>query len=120
MRTFYTTAATSLVAVLSVVVLPLFSFAQYSATTTITLSICGNSLVDDGEQCDVPGETGLYSTTIVGRQCSTVCRFGSYCGDGILQTQFTEQCDDGNNTDRDFCSAICKVEPAGSGGGSRV
>ena len=88
-----------------------------TATTTINLSICGNNLVDVGEQCDVPGEIGLYSTTIVGRQCMTQCKFGPYCGDGILQTQQTEECDDGNNTSGDFCSAICKIEPAGSGGG---
>src|SRR3989338_1309910 len=88
-----------------------------TATTTLTLSICGNSLVDDGEQCDVPGETGVYSTTIAGRQCSLVCNFGPYCGDGILQTSFGEECDDGNNDNADFCSAICKIEPAGSGGG---
>ncbi len=87
------------------------------ATTTLTLSICGNALVDAGEQCDVPGETGVYSTTITGRQCSPTCFFGPYCGDGILQTQFTEECDDGNNNNGDFCSAICKIEPAGSGGG---
>ena len=88
-----------------------------TATTTLTLSICGNSLVDDGEQCDVPGATGAYSTTIAGRQCSPVCNFGPYCGDGILQTSFGEECDDGNNDNADFCSAICKIEPAGSGGG---
>jgi cysteine-rich repeat protein len=88
-----------------------------SATTTLTLSVCGNSVVDDPEQCDVPGETGLYSTTIAGRQCSTICKFGPYCGDGILQSSQSEECDDGNNDDADFCSAICKVEPAGSGGG---
>lgn len=88
-----------------------------TAITTLTLSICGNSLVDDGEQCDVPGETGVYSTTIAGRQCSVVCKFGAYCGDGIMQTSFAEECDDGNNDNADFCSAICKIEPAGSGGG---
>lgn len=98
---------------------PVFSYAQTvdTATTTLIISICGNSLVDDGEQCDVPGETGVYSTTIVGRQCSTVCNFGPYCGDGILQSFYGEECDDGNNDNSDFCSAICKVEPAGSGGG---
>jgi len=88
-----------------------------TATTTLTLSICGNSLVDDGEQCDVPGETGVYSTSIAGRQCSLSCSFGPYCGDGVLQTSFGEECDDGNNDDADFCSAICIIEPAGSGGG---
>lgn len=87
------------------------------ATTTVTLSICGNAIVDGGEECDVPGETGVYSTTIAGRQCTAVCEFGPYCGDGILQTAFDEECDDGNNDDGDFCSSICKIEPAGSGGG---
>jgi cysteine-rich repeat protein len=87
------------------------------ATTTLTISICGNLIVDDGEDCDIPGETGVYSQTIVGRQCTPQCFWGPYCGDGILQTLFGEECDDGNNDDGDFCSAICKIEPAGSGGG---
>lgn len=88
-----------------------------TATTTLSLSICGNALVDVGEQCDAPGETGVYSQTITGRQCNASCLFGPYCGDGILQTTFGEECDDGNNDDGDFCSALCKIEPAGSGGG---
>lgn len=87
------------------------------ATTTLTLSICGNFLVDDGEDCDIPGETGAYSQTIIGRQCTAICSYGPYCGDGVLQTTQGEECDDGNNESNDFCSAICKVEPAGSGGG---
>jgi len=88
-----------------------------TATTTVTLSICGNSIVDPNEECDVPGETGAYSTTIAGRQCTSVCKFGPYCGDGILQTVHGEECDDGNNDSGDFCSASCTIEPAGSGGG---
>ncbi len=108
--------ALGFVAILTLV-LPSMLLAQSVATTTLTLSVCGNSLVDIGEQCDVPGETGVYSQTIVGRQCNVSCNLGPYCGDGILQTLHAEECDDGNNDDRDFCSAICKVEPAGSGGG---
>ena len=96
---------------------PFTSIAQSVATTTLTLSVCGNLIVDAGEQCDVIGETGVYSQTITGRQCSPQCQFGPYCGDGILQTAFTEECDDGNNVSLDFCSDICKIEPAGSGGG---
>lgn len=87
------------------------------ATTTVNLSICGDSIVDGSEQCDVPGETGVYSTSIVGRQCTGSCLFGPYCGDGILQTLFAEECDDGNNDGNDFCSVTCTIEPAGSGGG---
>ncbi len=109
-RTFLIVLIVSLVA-------PHTAFSQSYATTTFTLSICGNSLVDDGEDCDVPGETGVYSQTIAGRQCTAACFFGPYCGDGILQSVFGEQCDDGNNDDGDFCSAICQIEPAGSGGG---
>lgn len=93
------------------------AYAQSVATTTLTLSICGNLIVDPGEECDVLGETGVYSQTIAGRQCTAACFFGPYCGDGILQTVFDEECDDGNNDDGDFCSSICKIEPAGSGGG---
>ena len=89
----------------------------YIATTTLTTSICGNEIVDVDEDCDVLGETGGYSTTIVGRQCDLDCDFGPYCGDGILQTIYSEECDDGNNSDGDFCGADCTVEPAGSGGG---
>lgn len=87
------------------------------ATTTLTIGICGDTIVEGIEACDVPGETGEYSTSIIGRQCTDSCQFGPYCGDGILQTLFGEECDDGNNDSSDFCSAICTIEPAGSGGG---
>lgn len=98
--------------------MPALSHAQnLTASTTLTISVCGNELVDEGEDCDVIGETGVYSETIAGRQCTPQCLFGPYCGDGILQTAFGEECDDGNNEDGDFCSASCEVEPAGSGGG---
>lgn len=89
----------------------------YIATTSVITSICGDLIVGDGEECDVIGETGAYSTTIVGRQCNIQCQFGPYCGDAILQTAFGESCDDGNNVDSDFCSALCVTEPAASGGG---
>ena len=87
------------------------------ATTTLTIGICGNGIVEPGQDCDVPGETGEYSTTIAGRQCTPQCTWGPYCGDGILQTQFGEECDDGTNTDDGFCSADCRLIPAGAGGG---
>ena len=87
------------------------------ATTSVQIGICGNGIVEPGQDCDVPGETGEYSTTIAGRQCTPDCTWGPYCGDGILQTQFGEECDDGTNTDDGFCSADCRLIPAGAGGG---
>lgn len=91
--------------------------ANNQATTTVTVSICGNSMVEGSEQCDVPGQTGEYSTTKDGRQCSVSCFWGPYCGDGIMQTIYGEECDDGNNESGDFCSATCRIEPAGHSGG---
>lgn len=91
------------------------------ATTTLTISVCGNFLVDAAEDCDEGGtlgtETGEYSETIAGRQCDVDCNWGPYCGDGILQIAYGEECDDGNNESGDFCAAGCTIEPAGSGGG---
>jgi len=97
--------------------LPTSASAMVISTTTLHVSICGDSLVNEGEECDVPGETGQYSTTIVGRQCGTDCLYGPYCGDGILQTIFDEECDDANNVSGDFCAADCTVENVGGGGG---
>lgn len=89
-----------------------------TATTTVTISICGDGLVDSTEECDVPGQTGGYSTTILGRQCTAACQYDPYCGDGVLQTLNGEECDDGNNDDLDFCAADCTVEPLAGGGGN--
>lgn len=88
------------------------------ATTTVTISICGDGLVDSSEECDVPGQTGGYSTSILGRQCTAICFYDPYCGDATLQTLYGEECDDGNNLGGDFCAADCTVEPLAGGGGN--
>ncbi|MCP5468098.1 MAG: DUF4215 domain-containing protein [Deltaproteobacteria bacterium] len=41
--------------------------------------------------------------------------FQTFCGDGVVSA--AEQCDDGNNTDKDGCSATCTIEENGSGNG---
>jgi len=98
---------------------PLFVHAQINiATTTVLISICGDLIINSGEECDVPTDTGAYSTSITGRQCTNQCFYAAYCGDAILQTLFGEQCDDGNNNDDDFCAADCTEETADAGGGS--
>jgi len=35
----------------------------------------------------------------------------SNCGDGVVQTEFGEQCDDGNRANGDGCSDTCQIEP---------
>jgi cysteine-rich repeat protein len=67
---------------------------------------CGDDEINQpNETCEPPG-----SEIIPGIICRDDC---TYCGDGILDAG--EDCDDGNNTDGDGCSAVCTNEPGGEG-----
>lgn len=74
-----------------------------SCRTTVDLgAVCGNSLVEKGEQCD-------DGNTFSGDSCDRNCRVeGSTCGNSILERG--EECDDGNNYTGDKCSNICERE----------
>ncbi len=111
-------------AILGYIFLALSAHAQFisTATTTVHISVCGDGLATGDEVCDsgVGNNTGLYSTSTADRHCNATCSFmGPYCGDAILQPQYGEACDDGNNTDGDRCSSICQIEdlPAQQSGG---
>ncbi|MEQ1678632.1 MAG: DUF4215 domain-containing protein, partial [Chitinophagaceae bacterium] len=89
--------------------------------TTLTISICGDAIVNAGEVCDagIAGNTGAYGSSTAERICTSDClTFGPYCGDSILQVRFTEQCDDGNNTSGDLCTNACVAESSTAGGSS--
>ena len=64
--------------------------------------VCGNNIIDIGEQCD--GGDG----------CSSLCRTETAlvllpaCGNNKLETG--EECDDGNLVNGDWCSSVCKIE----------
>ena len=113
-RTLYTGCAllTAVACVSSV----WLSFA-YAAdlSTYLTVSICGNGIVDPGEVCDdgYVNNTiaGVYGSTTAQRHCFVGCGgYGPYCGDGVLQVRFTEQCDDGNAIAGDLCDLQCRPE----------
>jgi len=94
--------------------------AQYAATTTVSLTVCGDGLVAPIEVCDDGVNSGAYSTSIGGRNCNPLCNgYGPYCGDAIIETLYGEECDDGNNSDGDLCDALCQNEsdPVTVGGG---
>ncbi len=100
--------------------------------------VCGNGIIDPGEQCDDGGTTN-------GDGCSSTCHF-EFCGDGVVNNgeacdpaltpatcnadctpsscgdhkvnRFAtpaEQCDDGNTTSGDGCSSTCQLEKCGNG-----
>jgi cysteine-rich repeat protein len=114
----------------SVVSLPAGSGAGTTTTTTTTTlappARCGNGVVDPGEVCD--GNVACTSPGGSFLTCSACAAFTSgpcaattttlpaaapRCGDGVVDPG--EQCDDGNTTDCDGCSARCTREVVGNG-----
>ncbi|MFH2008965.1 MAG: PPC domain-containing protein [bacterium] len=63
--------------------------------------LCGNGVIDPGEQCD----DGELNSDITANACRKSCRVAS-CGDGV--TDFGELCDEGaNNGQQDHCNEAC-------------
>ena len=70
-------------------------------------SICGNGVLNPGEQCDDNNLTP-------GDGCDGQCR-REFCGDGIVQVGLGEECDDGNNRNGDACVVGCRNARCGDG-----
>lgn len=91
--------------------------------TNALILICGDGVVQTSEEvCDdgSGNNNGAYASSTGARTCAPGCAsFGPYCGDGILQVRFGEECDDGeNDDDGDLCSSRCEaLTPVAPGGG---
>ena len=57
------------------------------------------------------GGTDARTCTPDSGKCYAVVDAGPYCGDGIVQADRGEKCDDGNRIGGDGCSGTCQVEP---------
>jgi cysteine-rich repeat protein len=70
---------------------------------TATEPVCGNGIVEEGEECD-------DGNNIPGDGCDPNCRKEKppVCGNGVLEEG--EECDDGNNIPGDGCDPECKKE----------
>jgi cysteine-rich repeat protein len=66
---------------------------------------CGNGRVDPGEACDNGADMNGPGTG-----CSKDCLSNETCGNGVLDTATSEECDDGNSLSHDGCSSGCGFE----------
>ena len=80
-------------------ILIIFSWVVYAKN-------CGNSIVEEDEQCD-------DGNLEINDKCTNVCTL-TFCGDSLIQEGngmgIKEECDDGNLLDLDGCSSECKIE----------
>jgi len=81
---------------------------RYFALARFVGNICGNGILEDGEQCD-------DGNLIDGDGCDSNCTLTA-CGNGVVTAG--EQCDDGNTVGGDCCSSSCQFEASGSPCGS--
>jgi fibro-slime domain-containing protein len=79
---------------------------------------CGDGVATAGEACD-EGDPAIVPTGTNGagyNHCTTTCTFGPRCGDGQVQADAGEQCDNGKNLSQyqdaaDACAPGCVAAP---------
>lgn len=77
------------------------STSDTSGTGTTSDDLCGNDILDEGEECDDGDQDDSD-------ECPSSCTF-AHCGDGFIQSG-VEHCEDGNIQSGDGCSSKCEHE----------
>jgi cysteine-rich repeat protein len=80
---------------------------------------CGNGNIDVNEVCDGQILTCTIQGNIGRQPCADDCSgydecVTGFCGDGVLDPEFGEQCDDGNFDENDGCTNTCEIQGAGT------
>ncbi len=104
----------------SIIFLLVLNFNSVRAQSGVSISakilgVCGNNIVEIEEACDDGENKGQYG------YCNNECTgLGPRCGDGVIQSEEGEECDDGNTNSGDGCDSTCQTEiapPMVRGGG---
>lgn len=77
-------------------------------TCRLVPDTCGNGVLDEHEACD------YMAPPVAGVVCLDTCQ-KSGCGDGVLDENNGEECDDGNTSNDDMCTTLCKRPFCGDG-----
>ena len=81
-------------------------------TCVLHPNTCGNGVLDEHEQCDY--KITDTSNADYRANCLTTCRI-SGCGDGTVDPNAGEECDDANHSNDDMCTTLCKRPFCGDG-----
>jgi hypothetical protein len=90
---------------------------------------CGDETCSEGEDCtscaEDCGECECGDGTCNGEESCDTCpddctNCDPYCGDGVVDVDLGEECDDGNTAPDDGCDEECKIEPQGVDPGTIV
>ena len=84
-----------------------------SCTLDCQFALCGDGYVQPGEACDEGNANRWPADGQPG--CSIYCAPLPYCGDGDVQPDLGEDCDDANDVDDDACTNDCKATTCGDG-----
>jgi len=68
------------------------------------LPVCGDAIIAAGEQCDDGEELNVGGHN----RCNADCTIGEYCGDGTVQTEAMEECDDADPNKPPGCAG-CRI-----------
>jgi fibro-slime domain-containing protein len=81
---------------------------QFSRTHTVCSPRCGDGVINGTETCD----NGKDNSDTAYGGCTTQCTTGPYCGDGKVDKDASEECDDGVNLSKygqaNGCGPGCK------------
>ena len=76
----------------------------FNAARSVCLPMCGDGIIAAGEQCD-DGKDNVGGFN----RCNSDCTLGAFCGDGIVQKEEGEECDDNDPNGPSDCSGCRNI-----------